>query len=218
MRAKTHETPKNDEINCFTNASLGEVTDNLPESAVLTNEAGVNGEDFAALHTAKFNHMVGQLCRRGHNREDALDLVQDSFLNAWRKRDQLRDKACLSGWVMVAAFRRGHGHAKRHRRIIQLPEGFEPAMGCGIDERAIDVRRALATLPDAQKRLLKMSLRGMSGKQIADTLHTTASAVHSQASRARDALRQKIGCDHRKPAQSEVPRHHGRKQKSGRRP
>src|SRR5260370_35050249 len=106
MSATAHETSRDGDINGVTDSRLGEVSDKVLESTVRPSESGVDCQDFAAIYAARFDRMVGQLCRMGFDRDRALDLVQEAFLTCWERRNQLRAKLRLSGWIIASALHR----------------------------------------------------------------------------------------------------------------
>jgi len=75
-------------------------------------------DDFSAAYVAKFDRMVGQLCRMGLDRERATDVVQDAFAARWEKRHQLRDRSRLSGRVLISAIHRAYSLARRDSRLV----------------------------------------------------------------------------------------------------
>jgi len=163
----------------------------------------ITADDFAAVYIAKFDRIVGQLCRMGVDRLRAVDAVQDAFLRCWQRRDQLRDKICLSGWVLISAINRAYSLARRDRWLVQWPENFQPSVAFEVDDEAIDLYLALDNLPERQGQVLGLILEGRSCKEIASQLNTTLDAVYTLACNGRRTLRAEIGCEYRKPPQSE---------------
>src|SRR2546423_12652013 len=62
------------------------------------------------------------------NREEAEDVVQDTFVKAWKSRWRVRDSAELAAWVAAIARHRARGLAGKSRPG-PLPEKFEPDEG-----------------------------------------------------------------------------------------
>src|SRR3954465_12105224 len=88
------------------------------------------------------------------NREEAEDVVQDTFVKAWKSRWRVRDSAKLPAWLGTIARDRGRGFARK-RRPEPLPENFEPnevvPFEGGAGQKADldgEVRSALAQLPE----------------------------------------------------------------------
>src|SRR5256714_12759400 len=58
------------------------------------------------------------------NREEAEDVVQDTFVKAWKSRWRVRDSAKLPAWLATIARHRARDLARK-RRPEPLPENFE---------------------------------------------------------------------------------------------
>src|SRR6478609_10473322 len=58
------------------------------------------------------------------NREEAEDVVQDTFVKAWKSRWRVRDSAKLPAWLGTIARHRARDMARK-RRPEPLPENFE---------------------------------------------------------------------------------------------
>src|SRR3954447_4934497 len=89
------------------------------------------------------------------NREEAEDVVQDTFVKAWKSRWRVRDSAKLPAWLSTIARYRARDLARK-RRPEPLPENFESNEigefdGASARKRAdLDgqVHSALAQLPE----------------------------------------------------------------------
>src|SRR5436190_17293603 len=60
------------------------------------------------------------------NREEAEDVVQDTFVKAWKSRWRVRDAAKVPAWLSTIARHRARDLARK-RRPEPLPEDFESA-------------------------------------------------------------------------------------------
>ena len=58
------------------------------------------------------------------NREEAEDVVQDTFVKAWKSRWRVRDAARFPAWLSTIARHRARDLARK-RRPERLPEDFE---------------------------------------------------------------------------------------------
>src|ERR1700719_4855432 len=58
------------------------------------------------------------------NREEAEDVVQDTFVKAWKSRWRVRDSAKLPAWLSTIARHRARDLARK-RKPEPLPEDFE---------------------------------------------------------------------------------------------
>jgi len=90
------------------------------------------------------------------NREEAEDVVQDTFVKAWKARWRVRDAAKFPAWLSTIARHRARDLARR-RRPEPLPEDFEapdlvefegPGQKADLEG---EVRSALAQLPELHR-------------------------------------------------------------------
>jgi RNA polymerase sigma-70 factor (ECF subfamily) len=90
------------------------------------------------------------------NREEAEDVVQDTFVKAWKSRWRVRDSAKLPAWLATIARHRARD-LTRKRRPEPLPEEFESTetvefQGAGQNaDLDGEVRSALAQLPELHR-------------------------------------------------------------------
>jgi RNA polymerase sigma-70 factor (ECF subfamily) len=143
------------------------------------------------------------------NREDAEDLVQETFLQAYRKWDQFEGRSAPASWLYSIA---AHGCQRMRRRRAgepprtesldeQLPSGLElvariPSNDDGpLDaelrrEAAEIVDRALAKLPaDYRLPLVLKEIAELSLREIATILDVRKATVKTRVHRGRLALR-----------------------------
>src|SRR4051812_40295292 len=90
------------------------------------------------------------------NRQEAEDVVQDTFVKAWKSRWRIRDSAKLPAWLSTIARHRARDLARK-RRPEPLPEDFESAETVGMPAPSQmadldgEVRSALAQLPELHR-------------------------------------------------------------------
>ena len=125
----------------------------------------------------------------------AHDLVQETFLRAWRALDDLRDTGAAKAWLITILRRE---HARLYERKlpqfadvdeIDVADERDTALPETAGEEDV-VRRAMHSL-DAKYRepLLLQVLGGFSCDEIARELSITPAAVMTQGFRARQKLR-----------------------------
>jgi RNA polymerase sigma-70 factor, ECF subfamily len=182
---------------------------------------GVPVGDDAELPLDRFRSYLHLLARvqlgdRPRARLDASDLVQQTLLEAHRKRDQFRGATAaeLAGWLRrllaceIADARRGLGRGKRdigrERAIEELLGGVSSRLEAGLaaphssppdradrGEQALRLADALEQLPDDQRRAVELKhLRGSSVAEIAAQLGRTETAVGGLLRRGMTRLRE----------------------------
>lgn len=171
-------------------ASLAEPND---ADAVLVARLRAGDEDafeqlVARFQTPLFRYLRGLVA----DAELAEDLLQETFLRAFRAIGGLSDPATLRGWLYRIAHNQAISALRRRRLVSWLPLSLwqhlrapEPAT-----LESARVEQALAQLP-AQLRapLLLHLVAGFSYAEVAELLRLTEPAVRMRISRARAAFR-----------------------------
>lgn len=135
------------------------------------------------------------------DRQDAADVLQESFLRAFRSLDRCRDPADFRAWlfVIVANQCRTAGAARRRHDHVPL-DAVPEAIGAVAPEAGQDdgasLRGALARLGEDDRELLTLKyLEDQSVDDIGRLLGLTRSAVKMRLLRAREALRRLLPND-----------------------
>lgn len=147
-------------------------------------------EAMVRAHAADLYRMAIWLCR---NEAQAKDLVQETFLRAWRSFDRLRDAGASRAWL-ATTLRREHARAFEKPQPLlldALPERAE--LDTDGPEQAGEsawLRAAIARLPERYREPLVLQvLGGLSCEEIAEQLGSTPQAVMTQLFRAREKLK-----------------------------
>ena len=85
---------------------------------------------FARLYERYARVIHGVLLARAP-RADVEDLVQDVFLTAWRRLDDLRDPAAFGGWLAMIARNRATDFHRRTVESVELPDDLVAHDGDG---------------------------------------------------------------------------------------
>ena len=85
------------------------------------------------------------LCR---NEAMAEDLVQETFMRAWRFLDSLRDESKAKSWLMTTVRREFARQFERYRPVFEDADLDQIPGGREFDPEVWTLRRALATLPE----------------------------------------------------------------------
>ena len=131
------------------------------------------------------------LARVGHDAVE--DLVQDVFLTAWRRLDDLRDPAAFGGWIAMIARNRATDFHRRRQDFVELPENLESPGTASGEADANLALAAIRSLPDAYRETLILRLvEGLSGPEIAERTGLTPGSVRVNLHRGMKMLREKL--------------------------
>lgn len=135
--------------------------------------------------------------------EDALahDLVQETFLRAWRSLDALRDTASAKAWL-ITILRREHARLYERKTPqfadvddVEIADDRESLAPESVGDDGL-VRAAMHRLERKYREpLLMQVLGGFSCEEIARELDITPAAVMTQVFRARQKLKAMLGGD-----------------------
>src|SRR4051794_36313961 len=133
------------------------------------------------------------------NREEAEDVVQDTFVKAWKSRWRVRDSAKLPAWLGTIARHRARDLARK-RRPESLPEDFEAKevveFESATGERADldgEVRSALAQLPELHRAAVTLRyFEELDYGTIEQTLGLTNGALRGILGRALALMRKRL--------------------------
>jgi len=152
--------------------------------------AGASASEIEAVYRDGFAAFVRTATAMLGDREAALDVVQDSFALALRKRRSFRGDGNLEAWlwrIVVNAVRDRRRAARRAE-----PIGSEPDLAEVVDQPD-DLRALVLALPERQR--LAVFLRyyaGLSYAQIAEALGVRPGTVGALLSNAHEALRRQL--------------------------
>ncbi|HUF90333.1 MAG TPA: sigma-70 family RNA polymerase sigma factor [Gemmatimonadota bacterium] len=166
--------------------------------------------------------LYGAALRMTRNRQDAEDLVQETYLKAVRALDRYREDASCKAWlfrILTNAYIDRYRRARRQPRSVELDEGgatglYEDALDdtlsdpFGLDPGSADaadlewflslsmsdpVKAAIDGLPDPFRELVVLrDLEGFSYRECADLLGIPVGTVMSRLHRGRRLLREAL--------------------------
>jgi RNA polymerase sigma factor (sigma-70 family) len=130
------------------------------------------------------------------NREEAEDILQESFIDAFTKINSFRGESSFGSWFKRIVINKSINRAKRSRVLYSelndtIAEDTNEDDETGPPEqRTVEmVREAIKELPDGFRIVFSLySFEDYSHKQIADTLGITESTSKSQLNRARKKI------------------------------
>jgi RNA polymerase sigma-70 factor, ECF subfamily len=142
--------------------------------------------------------------RRVHDAGSAEDLVQETFVRAYRAFDRLSDDSRVRPWLhqilanlcVDEANRRRREHDKTSRATVEVSlrstgPGPEDQLGLDVDDAAL--KAALAGLPDSYRDALEQRFVDELGyDEIAQTAGVSETNARARVSRARTAMRRAL--------------------------
>lgn len=158
-----------------------------------------------------FRLAVGML----KNREDAMDAVQDAFLNVYRKIDTFRGESAFSTWLYKIALNSVYMKLRsraRHEqteslddleaildpaaiRILMPPRGWSERADDTLlrKELSLKLREAVDALPEEYRAIFNLrEVEELSNQEVADILGLGLAATKTRLHRARLFLRQRL--------------------------
>lgn len=132
------------------------------------------------------------------NRADAQDVVQNTFIKALQRFDQLRDPAKARGWLLAVSYREALIVLRRRRDVptdpFEMPGSVsaigDPATAVLDGELAAVMRAAIDKLPDRLRAAFVLrDVEEMAMSDVADILGIGLSAAKMRVGRAREQLR-----------------------------
>jgi RNA polymerase sigma-70 factor (ECF subfamily) len=153
------------------------------------------------IYDATSDRLFSLLCYQTGNRQEARDLLQETYLSAIRRIGSYRGEAPLEVWLRAIALRKAidwkRRVVQRLKRTAPLEEAerlpsSDPAPDHGIGTRSL--HQALAKLSIRQRAaLLLHEWEGRTFREIAEMLGADESTVRVHHARARARLRAALG-------------------------
>ena len=147
--------------------------------------------------------LLRSMLRELHMREEASDLVQQTFLQLHRARADFDPSQKLKPWVFTIAMnlKREYFRRKKRRpeRSLELEPALEPAVGA-LGAARVEARHTLARvmrdLPADQREVIELHwFDGLEFPEVAQVVGASVSAVKVRAHRGYVRLRQALGDD-----------------------
>ncbi|MBI4588383.1 MAG: sigma-70 family RNA polymerase sigma factor [Candidatus Rokubacteria bacterium] len=151
------------------------------------------------------------------NEADAEEVMQDVFLNLYRKIDAFEGRATLGTWIYRVAANaalikhrgkrfelevaleeqlptfKADGHREGDRAWVLADWSNTPEEQLLSDETRSALNRAIDALPDHYRAVLVLrDVEGLSNEEVAETLDESVATVKSRLHRARMALREQL--------------------------
>lgn len=179
----------------------------MTEQELVARAKAGDDEAFAQLMRDNEKRIYNLTLRMTGNPEDAMDLAQEAFLNAWRGLKFFKGDSAFSTWVYRLASNACIDFLRRQKRrqdiSVPMPtyedddsqpdipdDRFLPEQELERQELRQAVLQGLEQLSLEHRQVLVMrEINGLSYQEIADVLDLEAGTVKSRIARARISLR-----------------------------
>lgn len=165
----------------------------------MVKQAGQGDETAQGLLYRQFSKAMFNICTRmADSRQDAEDLLQESFILAFRNLAQLKEPASFGGWLKRIVINECIRYSKKRvywRDIDQLPEqaDSEEATDWFLEIDIGRINEEIRKLPSACKAVFNLYvLEDYSHREIAQALGISESTSKSQYHRAKQLLKERL--------------------------
>jgi len=134
-----------------------------------------------------------------HNGDRADDLVQETVLKAWDKRDRFTPGTNMNAWLFTILRNAFFSEHRKRSREVEDSDGKHAAqMRTAPDQNdkldVQDLQSALAKLvPEQREALLLVAAEGMSYEEVSEICGVAVGTIKSRVNRARTKLAELMG-------------------------
>lgn len=165
-----------------------------PDADLASAAAAGEQAAFAELYRRHAGRLLPTLWRlTGGDGAKAEDLLQDTFIQAWRKLDQLREPAAFYGWLKRMAVNLALADKRRLQPVShgEVPEQADVQPPWPAAD--MDLERAIARLPDRARQVLVLfHIEGFAHAEIATLMKIEQGTSKAQLHRARGLLKEML--------------------------
>jgi RNA polymerase sigma factor (sigma-70 family) len=149
------------------------------------------------LYRLYYRNMYNVSLRVVNDRQEAEDIMQESFLSAFEKIGSYSGEVSFGAWLKKIVINRSlDALKKRKMHLIEIDQGAEQVFADDEDDNLDEVKlqveeinRCINLLPDGYRVILSLYLiEGYDHEEIAEILSISASTSRSQYARARSRL------------------------------
>jgi RNA polymerase sigma-70 factor (ECF subfamily) len=173
-------------------------------------QAGESGNapvDFERIVAEHSSFVYNVAYRMMGSHEEAEEVVQDTFLSAFRASDRFRGASQVSTWLYRIAVNAALMRLRKRSRKAEVPTDpavlvashDSPDPGATPDQAALSgeladvIQRAIGTLPpELRAAVVLRDVQGLSNEEAANALEISVSALKTRLHRGRVALRAQL--------------------------
>lgn len=139
--------------------------------------------------------LLGVCYRYAGNRDEAEEILQETFIKIFNNLENFRFEGSLEGWMKRIAVNTAINFVNKRQSTLyvienRLPDHAEDEEEFNIWTEAEKVMECIAQLPPGYRVVLNLfAIEGLSHKEIGDRLNITESTSRSQYARAKEALK-----------------------------
>ena len=131
------------------------------------------------------------------NQEEAEDVLQEAFVNAFQKIHSYQGKASFGAWLKKIVVNKAISFLRKQQiEMVELEDRFEPKSDEQVDDidlvmKVETIRNAIQMLPNGFRVVFSLYLlEGYDHKEISEILEISESTSKSQYNRAKKKLRE----------------------------
>lgn len=190
----------------------GGAGDGVPDAVVAAWQAGSSEEAFRQLFSLYYRPLAFFFSQKGFSPDEALDLIQETFLRVFKSMDTFRSEGPFRAWLFRIATNiyrntlRERGTQKRDGQEVSLDEASDqpttveviavqdqPLQHVLEEERLQKLRDAMNDLPPQMRRCVQLRTdRDMRYREIAELLGVSIDTVKAHLYQARLQLRARL--------------------------
>lgn len=160
--------------------------------AAVSHPADYRRARFRAVYNANYHHVLGYALRRTASREDAEDVVAETFLTAWRRLERVPQDPGARPWLYGVArnvlANQRRGERRRGRLSGRLHQAPMPPLlyAADVEGQVGRAAAAFARLSEGDRELLSLAAwEGLDAGEIALVLGCSRNAARIRLHRAR---------------------------------
>lgn len=162
------------------------------------NERKAQFQVYGLYYKAMFNTAL----RIVNDPAEAEDIMQEAFLEAFRKIDTYREESSFGSWLKKIVIHKSIDEMRKSREFVSLEDVEQDFADAGDEENMMqvlsakveDIRKAIHSLPDDYRVILSLYLlEGYDHEEIAQVLNISYNLSRTRYSRARKKLLEYVG-------------------------